>query len=210
MILVIPQSVERFGEFPSRHKIFQSIELAARVCYKSEPLPVRAYEKRADFIRSLIKKGHESVIEHVSFSYEIVTDRGVMAELTRHRLASFSVESTRYCRYDKDDAFKVISPFDDDSSEEYRRWLSLMEETERVYNELVKRAPPEIARSVLPQCFATRIRITANAREWRHILRLRTSRAAHPQIRWIAEEILKDLAKEYPPLFSCLNITLRV
>ena len=82
--------------------IYTKIECCGRVCYQSTPKG-----KPEEFIRMLIKRGHESVLEHVSLTFHIICDRAVMSELTRHRLASFSVESTRYVKYGE---IEVIMP----------------------------------------------------------------------------------------------------
>ena len=80
--------------------ILEKIECCGRVCYKSEDkITSDSAEK---FVRSIIKRGHESVLEHVSFTVRFIVDRGVSHELVRHRIASFSQESTRYCNYSQD------------------------------------------------------------------------------------------------------------
>jgi thymidylate synthase (FAD) len=182
--------------------INRRIEQAARTCYDSQPFPrdKEGLKKLDAFVRSLISRGHESVIEHVNLSFEIVTDRGVMAELTRHRLASFSIQSTRYCRYNDPKSFMVIAPMDKDAPG-YETWLKAMRESQKAYNKLLAEGhSPQIARSVLPQSFATKIFMTVNLRELRHILRLRTSSAAHPQIRALFKPLLADFRKRYPAL----------
>lgn len=140
-----------------------------------------------NFVRVIIKRGHESVLEHVSLTFHIICDRAIMAELTRHRLASFTVESTRYVKYDE---LKVIQP----------TCGVALNYVEDVYKALLKDGkPPEIARAVLPLCLATELYMTANLREWRHILKLRTAKAAHPQMRQIARQIL-DTFKDFLPV----------
>lgn len=112
-----------------------------------------------------------------------------MAELTRHRLASFTVESTRYVKYDELRFIKGYAPV----------WSSYVEGVEAIYKEALKRGePPEIARAVLPQCTATTIYMTANLREWRHVLKLRTAKAAHPQMRQIMNQILAVFKEKLP------------
>ena len=179
-------------------ELYQSIEEAGRVCWRSEGGDP---EKRADFIRRIIRMGHESVLEHESVSALVVCDRGIMAELTRHRLASFSVESTRYCRYDNH-GVQVIKPdfktLDGDAC-----WMEAMEIASENYQRLLRHGqPPELARSVLPMSLATTLRMTANMREWRHILRLRTSKRAHPQMRGLMAEALAKFHDRYPVLFE--------
>lgn len=91
--IVIEPSVELIDDFDADN-ICDHIERCGRVCYQSKPKG-----DLAQFVHMLIKRGHESVLEHVSLTFHIVCDRAIMAELTRHRLASFSVESTRYVAY---------------------------------------------------------------------------------------------------------------
>ena len=93
---IIEPSVELVDDFDAV-AIMKKIERAGRVCYKSEGnIKDGSAEK---FIRGIIKRGHESVIEHASVSFKIICDRGVTHELVRHRLASYSQESSRYCDY---------------------------------------------------------------------------------------------------------------
>jgi thymidylate synthase (FAD) len=157
-------------------------------------------ESARDFIRMILKRGHESVIEHASAGFLIVTDRGVTHEIVRHRLASYSQESTRYCNYNKEQfggEITVIQPPGLDSCNQARyAWEESVKTAEWSYNMMVgKGIKPEIARSVLPNSLKSEIGMTANFREWRHFLRLRTSPAAHPQMREIAEMIHAELLK---------------
>jgi len=148
-----------------------------------------------NFVRSIIKRGHESVLEHVSLTFHIICDRAIMAELTRHRHASFTVESTRYVKYDE---LTVIKPFSTPDGNDFTFW-HMMRNTERNYLFLVEQGvKPELARAVLPLCLATELYMTANLREWRHILKLRTDKAAHPQMRVIAGKILSILREKIP------------
>lgn len=179
--------------------VLKFIERCGRVCYKSEE---NITETSAEtFVRNLIKRGHESVLEHASATFRIVCDRGVMAELTRHRIASFSVESTRYCDYSKGGLKFIksdgISP---------HTWEYAMYRAEDCY--LLARAagaPPELARSVLPNSLATELVMTANLREWRHVLKLRTSKKAHPQMRQIANMIYEIFKAKVPVLVEDID-----
>ena len=196
-------------------EVYQSIEDAGRICWRSESnMETLELESQSEwvknrtmnFIRGLIKKGHESVLEHESASAVIVCDRGVMAELTRHRLASFSVESTRYCRYDNQ-GVQVIMPnfktLDGDAC-----WMEAMSIASQNYQRLLRcDQPPELARSVLPMSLATTVRMTANMREWRHVLRLRTARKAHPQMRELMLKGHQALSAAYPVLFEDISIS---
>ena len=97
---LVPQS-HKFENLPTREQVYAHIVLAGRTCYQSHGIT----EGNEAFIRMLIKRGHESVLEHISLTCRIVTDRGISHEIVRHRLCSFSQESTRYCRYDDDVTF---------------------------------------------------------------------------------------------------------
>jgi thymidylate synthase (FAD) len=183
-------------------EMYKSIEEASRNCYRSgNKITDNSYE---EFIRNAIKKGHHSVLEHENISVLITTDKGLLAEITRHRLCSYSVESSRYVNYEDPDTFKVIKPskiiF---NTKAYFTWNAHMRFCEGSYNNLIKEGcNPEEARSVLPQCFATTIRMTANIREWRHILQLRTSKGAHPDMILLMSSILEKFKKEYTIFFE--------
>ncbi|MDF2800197.1 MAG: thymidylate synthase [Anaerocolumna sp.] len=184
------------------HDILKKIELCGRVCYKSEEkITVSSAEK---FIVNIINRGHESVLEHVSFSVRFIVDRGISHEIVRHRIASFSQESTRYCNYGKADEITVIEPlFWESTDEEYDKWKRSCEVAEYNYISLLNDgATPQEARSVLPNSLKTDIIMTANIREWRHFLRLRTSQAAHPQIREVTVPLLMELYEVMPVIFE--------
>jgi thymidylate synthase (FAD) len=188
---IIPQSATLLAATPDAESL---IERSGRVCYRSgEPKdPPR-------FIRMLITRGHESVLEHASATLRIVTDRAVANELERHRLASFSARSTRYC--DEVEMEVIRPPLKGLHSE--ANWTSSIEIAEDAYGwmrELGER--PEIARSVLPLCLATELVVTANIREWRHILRLRLDNAAHPTMRELARLMLAALRPVAPTVFE--------
>lgn len=184
-----------------------TIESAGRTCYKSED---RITQDSAEkFIKMIIARGHESVLEHAYASFRIVCDRGVSHEIVRHRIASYSQESTRYCNYGSekhDNQITVIEPpglqqcsdplvhnciRGDLTCCPWHNWAAAMQRAEDSYLAMVihQGVHPQIARSVLPNSLKTEIVMTANFREWRHFIKLRTSKAAHPQMREIAEKI---------------------
>lgn len=191
--------------------ILKHLELCGRVCYKSE-------EKISDgtaekFIASIVKQGHEAVIEHCNVTVKFVCDRGISHEIVRHRLASYCQESTRYCNYSKDGfggEITVILPcfFDTgmgsaSNSLLYEEWKTACERAERSYFKLLDMgATPQQARSVLPNSLKTEVVMTANLREWRHFLKLRCSKAAHPQMREVACVLLKEFQNRIPVLFD--------
>lgn len=189
----------------AQEDILKHLEKAGRVCYKSEG---RIKDGSAEkFIAGILKRGHESVIEHYSLTVRIVCDRGVTHEIVRHRLASYSQESTRYCNYTGDkfgNEITVIKPcYWEEGSEEFANWKRAMFFAEDYYFRLIKSgATPQEARSVLPNSLKTEIVMTANLREWRHFLKLRTGAAAHPQMREVACLILDEFTKRYPVIFG--------
>lgn len=176
--LLNPQSYEELTE---------KIEIAGRVCYQSEP--------KGDpekFIRMIIKRGHESVLEHGSLTFKVRTNRAIANEIVRHRLASYSQESTRYVKYD-DIEFIPGDRLGGSYAED------MMTRIEEAYNFLIgQEFKPEEARDILPNATATTLVMTMNFRELRHFLKLRLDRAAHPQIRELAGMILDILKEKYP------------
>lgn len=186
-------------------KIMAGIERAGRTCYKSEgKIGDGTAEK---FIAAIIKRGHESVLEHEKLTVRFVCDRGVTHELVRHRIASYSQESTRYCNYAQDrfgSELTFIKPcFWDEDDEKYKLWAEAMQAVEKTYNDMIELgAKPEEARSILPNSLKTEIVVTMNMREWRHYFKLRTAPAAHPQIREISCMLLAELKEKLPVLFG--------
>lgn len=188
--------------------ILKCLERIGRVCYKSENKI--SSESAKIFIKRIIESGHESVIEHSIISVRFICDRGVSHEIVRHRIASYSQESTRYCNYSQEkfgNEITLIKPsFWNDNSEEYIVWKKTMERIEQSYFDLIELgAKPEEARSVLPNSLKTEIVVTMNLREWRHFLSLRTSPKAHPQIREITIPLLNELKEKMPVVFDDIN-----
>ena len=188
-------------------KTMRKIELIGRVCYKSEDRITSGSAEK--FCRNVIKRGHESVIEHESISVRIICDRGISHELVRHRLASYSQESSRYCNYSKG-AFgaeiTVIKPcFLEEGTRGYAIWFDSCRYAEQRYFDLLDwGCTPEQARDVLPTSLKTEVVMTANLREWRHFLRLRTAQSAHPQMREVAGMIFDEFYKAMPVFFEDL------
>lgn len=182
------------------------IEKIGRSCYGSEDkIKEDSYEK---FVEHLVEMGHESVIEHSCITVQFTVDRGISHELVRHRLCSFTQESTRYCDYSKSskypDGVEFIKPcFFDEGSNQFRVWWLGCQEAEFYYLELIKNGcKAQEARAVLPTSVATKITMTTNLREWRHILKLRTSMASHPQMREVMIPLGRELASMVPIIFD--------
>ena len=186
-------------------EMLKRIEQAGRTCYKSED---RITEESAKaFVRMLIERGHESVLEHESITIRFVCDRGVSHEIVRHRIASFSQESTRYCNYSNDRfgyEITFIKPcFLKEGTGAYAAWLSAMHLANIMYSDmLAEGCTPQEARSVLPNSVKTEVVMTANLREWRHFLKLRTAKAAHPQMRELTVPLLHELQERIPVVFD--------
>ena len=178
--------------------MYKNIELSGRTCYKSEDKITEDSAKK--FVEMIIKRGHESVLEHQNITVKFITDRGVTHELVRHRLAAYSQESTRYVNYKG--GMEVIQPIGLGSLGMYD-WRIAMESSEKAYKELIdKKYAPQVARSVLPNSLKTEIVMTANVREWRHVFKLRCSNAAHPQIKLLMLPLLEELWKKLPAFFA--------
>jgi thymidylate synthase (FAD) len=216
---VIQPSFTWHGETPNGDAMLRSIAAAGRVCYQSEANG----KSDADFVRSIIARGHESVIEHEKISVQIICDRGVTHEAVRHRIASYSQESTRYCNYSKGkfggevtfidisggiDLCPVTSKLDSDTIHLIViEWWAACKDAERHYMRMIELgASPQIARSVLNNSTKTAIVVTMNLREWRHFFKLREAPAAHPQIREIAIPMLEIFRKAVPVIFDDLEV----
>lgn len=239
---IIDQSCQILASTPRPLRL---IERAGRTCYKSEPKRCprcgghgrgskwggychacygTGTEDGPAFVRRLIEKGHGSVLEHASTTVRFITDRGVTHELVRHRVASYSQESTRYCNYAAgefgreitvirpvefyDRVIGLLDPFERGPSEEEQQthtWFSLCQEAEHAYMDMVDAgASPQLARSVLPNSLKTEIVMTANLREWRHVFALRCDKAAHPQMRALMLDCLGKIHEEIPVVFDDL------
>lgn len=194
---------------PDSGFIMKHIERAARTCYKSEDKIQK--DSAEKLLKSLVKSGHHSVFEHISVTVKIVCDRGISHELVRHRLCSFSQESTRYANYSKDKFGKeitLIRPFFwSESSEKYQLWLSAMEAAEKTYLKLIDlNATAQEARSVLPNSLKTEVITTANIREWKHIFSLRCHKASHPQMRQVMLPLLDKFYQSFPVYYEDLYL----
>lgn len=185
--------------------IMQKIERACRVCYRSEGKITEDSYKQ--LLTNCINRGHESVLEHEKISVRLVGDIGTYKDLTRHRHASFSVESTRYCNYGKDkfdSEIKIIKPCHiEEGTEFYDIWKKGIEDLEKAYLEMSsKGAKPDQLRMLLPHSVAAEYAMTANIREWKHILSLRCSKMTHPAIRQLLIPLLLKFKEDMPEIFS--------
>lgn len=193
--------------------ILQKIEKAGRVCYKSEDKITEGSAEK--FVKMIIDRGHETVLEHAAVTVRVICCRGISHELVRHRIASYSQESTRYCSYNDQVTF-IIPPWVD--IQEGRHWRTRLDceapkavdfwhdsllQAEDMYHELLSCGwRPEQARDVLPNALKTEIVMTLNLRAWRHFFTLRTAMAAHPSMRAIAQPLLKAMQQLIPIVFD--------
>lgn len=219
MLLVKPEiQVENYDGI----KIMKNIEKACRTCYRSEGLITEDSYKK--LLKNCINRGHESILEHEKITIRMVCDIGVYKDLTRHRFGSFSIESTRYCNYGKDkfdNEIKFIKPvfYTPGTIEEYndpikkndclktQYWERCMKFIESDYMDMtnIVGAKPDELRMLLPHSTAAEVTMTANIREWRHILELRCSKAAHPAIRQLLIPLLLKFKEDMPELFSAID-----
>lgn len=202
---VVPPSFE-IVSYLNREEILRKIERAGRIAHKSEEKITP--DSAEDFVKKLIQMGHESVLEHVDISVIIICDRGVSHELVRHRLASYTQESTRYCDYAKKGELAFIKPcFLKEGTREYKIWEEAMRFAEKMYFKLRESGlKPQEARAVLPNSLKTEIFMTANLREWRHIFELRCALASHPQMREIMVPLLHVFQNRLKPIFDDFSI----
>lgn len=180
---IVKQSVELIDDF-SYNDILEKIETCGRICYQS-----KGSGEPEKFIRMIIKRGHESVLEHVNLTFKITTNRNISHQIVRHRIASYSQESTRYVNYEELEFIPTSNDYDSD----------YLEYAESRYINSTER--PEVKRDLLPGCVKTQLFMTMNLRELRHFLKLRLDRAAHPQIRELAV-MINDILKENYPVFA--------
>jgi thymidylate synthase (FAD) len=198
-------------------QILKTIEKYGRICYKTEEkITETSY---IEFIKKIMKRGHLSVIEHEKITVKVICDRGVSHEIVRHRLASYSQESTRYCNYGNDHVCfirpcfwpKIECGIYQDMSDYIKygpgtvefKWLQAMLDCEVAYESLIMvGASPQEARSVLPNSLKTELYMTMNLREWRHFFTLRCAKAAHPQMIEIARMIYDSFVENVPIIFD--------
>lgn len=203
-------------------KIMKNIERACRTCYRSEGnITDDSYK---NLLKNCINKGHESVLEHEKITIRMICDIGVYKDLTRHRFGSFSIESTRYCAYNKDkfdNEIKFIKPifytpgaieiYDDENDKlnclKTQYWTRCMEIIEEHYMDMSKnaKAVPDELRMILPHSTASQVTMTANIREWKHILELRANSHAHPAIQQLLIPLLLKFKEDMPEIFDDVN-----
>ena len=187
---------------PSYEQVLFTFRTAARNCYQSATDSNNNYEDTERLVKALIKSGHTSTLEFNFIPAQIIGDRNLMGQLTRHRFLSYCIESARYNNYK--DGIKIIVPADMTEAG-YETWRASCIVAESAYLDLLdKGCKPETARSVLPSCLATSIVCGGNIREWRHVFELRISQHAQVDIRNVMKSLLEDFYRNYPPFFEDL------
>ena len=185
-------------------KIMKNLERACRTCYRSEDLITE--ESYKTLLKNCINRGHESILEHEKITIRMTCDVGVYKDLTRHRFASFSIESTRYCNYGKDkfdNEINFIRPLFADELDKFNIWKDTMQTIEDAYMKMVAAGyKPDEMRMILPHSVAAEVTMTANIREWKHILDLRTKKMAHPAVQQVMIPLLLNFKKNMPEIFG--------
>ena len=206
-------------------QILKTLEKVARTCYKSEDKITEDDSSARKLIGTIMQVHHESILEFVDITVKFTCSRACANEIVRHRVGSYSQESTRYCNYSKDKFDNqltfIIPQWSTLSQGEYTIddvlenaeprdciFLENCKNAELIYNRLVKvGCRAEEARDVLPFCTKTEINVKYNLREWRHFFELRCSSKAHPEIRLLARTLLKRFHEEIPLIFDDLYET---
>lgn len=187
--------------------IMKKLERACRTCYRSED--IIGNETYKILLKNCINRGHESVLEHEKISIRLITEIGAYKDFTRHRLSSFSIESTRFCSYDKNkfnNEIKVINPKYIIDPMIYDIWLKSCKTMEENYMLMKKLgANNDMCREILNHSVAAEVVMTCNIREWRHILSLRCSKLVHPSLKVIFIPLLLLFKQEMPELFDDID-----
>lgn len=189
--------------------VYKHLERCGRVCYKSEGKTAPGSAEK--FLKRIVMSGHESVLEHFSVTFKVICDRAVSHQIVRHRIASYSQESQRYCNYTKEGFGRSVTfirpAWIEKHAELYGVWQNACRNAEDAYFCLIDSGcAPQQSRAVLPNCTKTEIVCTMNIRELRHFLKLRTSKAADPAIREVAKMLLSKTKEAIPVLFDDIEV----
>ena len=180
-------------------RMLKRIEYIARISHRSEDAQTaHGYDR---FLRSVVMgHGDMSVIEHEKVTVVFEVDRGITHEIVRHRVGSYTQESTRFVNY-KNGARFIRPPLKDSGSE--LAWIAAAASAEAAYLRMLDDGEaPQIARSLLPNALASKIAVTYNLRAWRHFFIMRTSREAHPQMKEVTVPLLAEFQRLIPILFE--------
>lgn len=181
--------------------LLKKIEWCGRISHRSEEAQTDESWKR--FIQAVVMQhGDWSIVEHASVTVDFLVDRGITHELVRHRIASYTQESTRFVNYEKKIPAAFIEP-EFKTNEARQAWVNGITTAEDYYKHLLKLGEaPQIARSVFPNSLASRLIVTANLRSWRQMLMMRTTKESHPQMREIMIPLLAEFQQKIPIIFD--------
>lgn len=207
-------------------RMLKKIERIARISHRSEDAQTDTSWDR--FLRAVVlSHGDWSVVEHASVTVEFYIDRGITHEVVRHRLASYTQESTRFVNYEKKmppsflypktwdapewfvDGVRVDNQVQTEADRESffnqfdADWLHCIAVVEDTYKKLIGKGwKPQEARSVLPNALGSKIVMTCNLRNWRHFLLMRTTRETHPQCREVTIPHLQVFQERIPIFYE--------
>ncbi|MEN3185899.1 MAG: FAD-dependent thymidylate synthase [Atribacterota bacterium] len=179
-----------------------TIALAARTCYSTNPPQEIAVEKARQLIRELLHRGHESILEHASFTFRIEgISRVASHQLVRHRLASYAQQSQRYVSLEVSDF--VCPPIVEENPQAKSLYWEVVQRCKEAYGKLLALGiPKEDARYIIPQGMTTNLVFTANARELLHVFRLRLCNRAQWEIRELCLRMLAIVQGKAPAVFE--------
>jgi len=189
-----------------------AIQRVAKTCYKSYS-DSDDIESAKRLTKALLASGHTAMFEFYNITMNYISNIAAYKDLTRHRHASYAIESTRWCNYSKDKhngEIKFLDPIEiSKDTKKYDLWIKAMQQAEQNYLEMAAEgALPDELSLVLPQSTAAEFNISANLREWRHILSLRSSVSstghARPCICQIMDATLELFHQNIPVLFDDL------
>lgn len=186
-------------------RLLRKIEYMARISHRSEEAQTPTSYDR--FLRAVVlSKGDWSVVEHANLTVVFYVDRGITHEIVRHRLASYTQESTRFVNYEKKMPASFIKPIGMNEISE-AIWMDSIQFSEEEYKRMIKAGcTPQIARSVFPNALGSKIAMTCNLRNWRHFLLMRSTREAHPQMREVIDPLLEEMKNCIPILFEDIEV----
>ena len=187
--------------------ILKRIEEIARTCYRSEDKITADGKSAEQIVKALVKAGHWAMLEHATISMRYLSNIAAYKDLTRQRMASYAVESTRWCSYNKGkfgSEIKFLDPIEiPKDTIKYQVWLNAMQQAEKNYMDLASMgAKPDELSLILPQSTAAEFVITANIRAWNNIFNLRAVGHSRPCVKQIMQLSLEMFHKEIPIVFD--------
>jgi thymidylate synthase (FAD) len=207
--ILAPNNKNCLFEINEGIKLLKHIEWCGRISHRSEDSITEDSWKR--IIQNIVlEHGDWSIVEHASVTVEAYVDRGITHEWVRHRLFSYTQESTRFVNYEKKMGPSFVYPFPDGTEigtiAVNEVWNEAIEQCEKSYKLMIEnKCPPQIARSVFPNALASKLIITGNLRNWRHFLIMRTTKETHPQMKEVSIPLLNQFKECIPLLYDDLE-----